>query len=402
VRSRTHVCWLLGLAASVLSVPARAADKEQCGVCHPEERVLAAASVHASEGIGCVGCHGGDPGASNERDAHRGDYRALTDRSGIPSACALCHAELERMRPYNLPVDQYALYQTSQHGRALARGDDRAAVCTDCHGAHDIRQPTNPQSPVNHRNVAATCGRCHGDSVLMARYGHDAKVVEDYTASVHGLAVSDGNLGAPTCINCHGVHGATPPGVGDIDKVCGSCHMQTRRAFLDGPHHEAMLAADLPECESCHSNHAIRRFQIGELSTVCAECHEDASPELGVGKEIEALVVEAEAEVDKAEQVTLEAERWPLDVEDHLARLVDARTQITEALSLVHTVSVEPVDAVARRARSIGEEIQTELEAKMDRTNAHIGLAIFWFYVAMTLVILFVYKRRLRGRQDTR
>jgi hypothetical protein len=377
-------------------------QQEQCGVCHPQQRVLAADSIHSSEGVGCTSCHGGDESSDSVEGAHRGNYRALKDRAAIPAACARCHADSEMMRPYDLPVDQYAIYQTSQHGRAVARGNERAAVCVDCHGVHDIRSPADPRSPTNARNVPATCGRCHGDRSLMERFGHDAGVVDDYLQSVHGKAVADGNLAAPTCIGCHGVHGAAPPGVGDIDKVCGSCHTRTRRAFIEGPHRAAMLAAGLPECASCHSDHAIETFDVSQIATVCVGCHEKDSDEAGVGRQIQALVADAVAEVDRAEAVTLAAEQLPLDVEDYLARLVEARTQITEALSLVHTVSVDPVQEVARRASSIGEEVQSELDAKMDRTNAHVGLAIFWFYLTMTLIILFVYKRRLRRQREGR
>ncbi len=53
------------------------------------------------------------------------------------------------------------------------------------------------------------------------------------------------------------------------------------------------------------------------------------------------------------------------------------------------------MEQVTRRARSIGEEVQHEIYAKLDRTEAHIGLVVFWFYVFMTLVILFMLKRRM-------
>ncbi|MDH3404819.1 MAG: cytochrome c3 family protein, partial [Acidobacteriota bacterium] len=294
-----------------------------------------------------------------------------------------------------------AMYQTSQHGLSVAGGDERAAVCTDCHGVHDIRAPDHPRSPANPANLGATCGRCHGDRSLMERYGHDHELVERYESSVHGRAVAAGNVAAPTCVNCHGVHGATPPGVGDVGKVCGTCHVQARVAFLAGPHGTGLAAANLPECESCHSNHAIHPLDDADLGSLCAECHEGDSEAVQVGLKVRALIGAASEELDRAELLTLEAEKVPLDVEDHLARLGEARTYVTEAQTIVHAVSVEPVEEVTRRARSIGQEIQHELYSELDRTNAHIGLAIFWFYVLMTLVILFGYRRRL-GRASGR
>jgi hypothetical protein len=306
------------------------------------------------------------------------------------------------MRPYNLPVDQYAMYQTSQHGRALAGGDERVAVCTDCHGVHDIRSPDHPRSPANIASIAATCGGCHADRSLMDRYGHDHEIVGKHLSSVHGKAIAAGNLAAPTCVNCHGVHGATPPGVGDVGKVCGICHVQARSAFLAGPHGEGLAAAGLPECESCHSNHAIVRLEDADLGELCADCHEQSSEAVDVGVKIRTLIEGAREEIAAAEALVLEAAKVPLDVEDHLARLGEAETYLTEAQSHVHSVSLEPVAEVTRRAQSIGQEVQHELYSKLDRTNAHIGLAIFWFYLLMTLVILFGYKRRLRRARDAR
>ena len=34
-----------------------------------------------------------------------------------------------------------------------------AATCTDCHGTHDIRPSSDPDSRTNHFNLPATCGR---------------------------------------------------------------------------------------------------------------------------------------------------------------------------------------------------------------------------------------------------
>ena len=69
----------------------------------------------------------------------------------------------------------------------------------------------------------------------------------------------------------------------------------------------------------------------------------------------------------------------PLDVQDHLARLSEAETYVRE-VSHSCTASRWSPSPTRRGARSIGEEVQHELYTKLDRTNAHVGLAIFWFY----------------------
>lgn len=396
MKRRRSVLDLLCVIALLAGASGTARAAGQCGVCHPESRVAFAASIHAREQVTCTSCHGGDADTQNVERAHSGSFRGLRNRLATPEVCATCHSDLQMMSAYNLPVDQYAVYQTSQHGMAVAGGDSSAAVCIDCHGSHVIYAAADPRSSVASRNIPTTCGVCHSDEELMERYGLDPGVVEDYETGIHGRSLLiAGNLAAPNCTSCHGVHGATPPGVGDIDKVCGACHVQTRRAFLDGPHYQGMTEAGLPECATCHSNHAIQGLEVASIDTLCADCHGENSDEVLLGSKMHTLIEAATVEVEKAEALVLEGERAALDVEDHLGRIEEARTYLTEALPLAHSVSLEPVEQVTRRSRSIGEEVQHEIYAKLDRTEAHIGLVVFWFYVFMTLVILFLLKRRM-------
>jgi len=230
----------------------------------------------------------------------------------------------------------------------------------------------------------------------------DTSVVADYESAIHGQALlEEGNTAAPNCTTCHGVHGATPPGIGDVDKICGACHDQTRRAFVEGPHFEAMLAAGLPECASCHSNHAIRRFQIEDIGSLCGDCHGEDSDQESLGRKIHTLVRSTAEEIDQAEALVERAERAALRIEDYEARLQEARTYLTEALPLVHGVTVEPVEQITRRAQAIAEEVEHEIYGELDRTEEHLGLALFWFYVLMTLMILVLFKRRLRAARET-
>ena len=186
--------------------------------------------------------------------------------------------------------------------------------------------------------------------------------------------------------------------MGDTDKVCGACHVQARRAFLAGPHYEAMVGAGLSECAACHSNHAIR--PIAAPTEICTECHEAGAAQIAVGEKIQALIAGTQAEIEQAEELVARAESVPLHVEEHVARLAEAHTSLTEALPLVHSVSLEPVEQITRRARSISEEVQHELHTQFDRGGVRLGLAVFWFYLLMTLAILFNSKRRL-GREAT-
>jgi predicted CXXCH cytochrome family protein len=367
----------------------------RCGVCHPRERVLFERSRHAQEDIHCVSCHGGDDRTLEQGVAHGSGFRGRPARTAIPALCASCHANEERMRAYNLPVDQYALYQTSGHGRRLARGDTRVAVCSDCHGAHDILPPSDPASHVFALNVPKTCGRCHGDSTLMQPRGR-RDAYREYQASVHARELFDkGNPRAPTCVSCHGVHGAAPPQVGDVDKVCGQCHTAERRYFVAGPHREGLTKAGQPECASCHGDHAIQAARPERLSTLCAQCHGEQSQQTRLGRRLWTEYRAAAQEVDRAAAILERAEAVPLQTTDYRARLEEARTYLRESLPAAHGMNEETVSGFTLRARSVSAEIEHEIYGKLGnlRTRKFV-LILFWFYVLLTILVL----RRFRGR----
>jgi hypothetical protein len=51
-----------------------------------------------------------------------------------------------------------------------------SAICTDCHGVHNILPPQDPGSTVNPKNLLATCQQCHpnaGPNWTSAWTGHN-------------------------------------------------------------------------------------------------------------------------------------------------------------------------------------------------------------------------------------
>ena len=60
------------------------------------------------------------------------------------------------------------------NGEVTPAGNKNAAVCTDCHGAHEITTAADPKSPIFKFNVPATCGKCHGP------------VEHEFQQSIHG------------------------------------------------------------------------------------------------------------------------------------------------------------------------------------------------------------------------
>jgi hypothetical protein len=367
----------------------------RCGICHPANRVAFETSPHAREDVHCTSCHGGDDTTDDEKQAHGNGFVGRIDRANEPKMCARCHADEKRMRPYDIPVDQYDLYQKSRHGQLLAKGDRQVAVCSDCHGAHDILPVADPASRVYATNIPRTCGTCHGDTTLVRqRKMHNA--YNEYLTSVHAHQLFDlGNLRAPTCVSCHGVHGAAPPDMADVTKACGRCHTTERRYFIAGPHAARMAADDVPACIACHGNHAVVASAVERLGTSCVKCHEKGGTLERIGPKMLADYKDALTEIEKAEKTIAEADAIPLQTEDYHARVEEARTYLREAMTAAHTVQPETVAGFTLRAKSVGMEIRTELEEKFK--NMQIGklmLIVFWFYVLVTVGILRHYRNR--------
>jgi len=243
--------------------------------------------IHRESGFTCVDCHGGDRAAADKPKAHD----AARGFKGVPAGqtqiatCARCHSDAELMRKYapRLRVDQAAEYATSVHGKRLAAGDSRVATCASCHGAHGIRRVNDSKSPVFPTGVAATCAACHASASHMAGYALPNKQplptnqLALYQESVHYTALTKGNdLSAPTCNDCHGNHGAAPPGAGSVVNVCGTCHAVFAQKFSTSVHAQIFDRG----CVECHSNHAVRKPSDAMLGTdapsLCASCHTGA------------------------------------------------------------------------------------------------------------------------------
>ena len=218
------------------------------------------------------------------KDPARG-YRGKPAGTQIVATCARCHSDAAFMRKFAPAqrVDQAAEYATSVHGKRLAAGDTKVATCASCHGAHGVRR-------VKRRAVAGVPHqrRCRLRELPRERRAHEGLHARrrrrvptnqraDYQKSVHYDALTKQNdLSAPTCNDCHGNHGAAPPGVGAVTNVCGTCHAVFAAKFATSAHSQIFDRA----CVECHSNHAVLTpsdDMIGtSKGTLCATCHEDA------------------------------------------------------------------------------------------------------------------------------
>jgi formate dehydrogenase gamma subunit len=218
-----------------------------CGACHSNPDFLAKheipfahpveayrMSVHAraiatgnQAAASCSDCH-----ASHAIYPAR-DPRSKINHWNVPATCGACHKEIKK------------IYDESVHGEAVAHGARDAPVCTDCHGEHNILAPANPESPVNPSRVSgSTCGRCHGDERLNARYNLPPDRVPTFAGSFHGLELRSGGQTIANCASCHGTHNifrSSDPrstvNPANLARTCGACHPGAGKNFAIGPIH---------------------------------------------------------------------------------------------------------------------------------------------------------------------
>jgi hypothetical protein len=62
-------------------------------------------------------------------------------------------------------------FRDTFHGKVSTLGFERAATCADCHGSHGILPSKDPKSTVSDARRAETCSKCHqGASEKFSRY----------------------------------------------------------------------------------------------------------------------------------------------------------------------------------------------------------------------------------------
>jgi len=395
--------WMsFALASFLLQVCSDGRAEESCGTCHPNVRTEYSESAHA-EDLGCTSCHGGDPAALDlESHSIAKGYIGKPDRKNIPSLCASCHSDPTRMRSSGLATDQYAQYQTSEHGLRLAGGDTRVAVCTDCHGAHRILRSRQPASPTWRLNISATCGRCHSNRDLMAEYHLPADQAEKFRSSVHGVALFiEEHPSAPTCATCHGAHGAAAPQVGSIRAVCGHCHARAREYFNEGPHRKATDDGKMSECVSCHGNHDIAVPDRALFDTTCRTCHPPDSTASSAGQKLKTLLSRADESLETCATVMADVHRVFPTVDRYRPRLQQAKAYFLEALPVQHSLALDRVDDLTRNARSIAEEVQASVHGVAQRSRLRrIGLALVWIFIFFTVGVASRYRKGRQRRQD--
>lgn len=211
-----------------------------CQQCHTEQyekvldsvhqRALAAGNTNAAV---CTDCH--NPHTQTRLTNKDTGELLLGARLVVPQTCSKCHSAI------------YETYRQSVHGAALTEeGNQYVPTCIDCHGVHNIGDPTTNSF---RNSTPYLCAQCHTNETLMTQYGISTNVLNTYVADFHGTTVKmfeenypDQPTNKPVCTDCHGIHDIMKPdnpeaGIAFKENLLGKCQQchpdATAASFTD-------------------------------------------------------------------------------------------------------------------------------------------------------------------------
>ena len=397
-----------------LSLLAQGTAKDTCVDCHAaldgaaqRPALLIKNDVHTANGLSCADCHGGDRTSDDPSIAmsNAKGFIGTPKRSAIPQLCANCHSKPDKMRRFapQQRVDQFDLYKTSVHGQRLAAGDENVATCIDCHSVHDIRAVKDAMAPVHPLRLPETCARCHSDPHKMAKYGIPTNQFEEYRTSVHWNALEKrGDLSAPNCASCHGNHGAKPPQAESVAAVCGTCHVLFEQNYDKSVHKPIFSAASGGGgCVVCHSNHGIHQPSTAMLvgaKAVCSECHDPGTPGAKTAAQMAQWIDNLGAALKRSEDTLARAEKYGMEVSEAQVRLLDGRENLVKARLAMHSFQTEEMRKPIEAGVAIADEtLRAGQTALHDKDVRRIGLAVSVFFIAITVLAIWLVIRRLEA-----
>jgi hypothetical protein len=195
-------------------------------------------------------------------DCHSGHNIITIDRITITKICSKCHTA------------EYTAYRTSVHGIALEKEFNHdVPTCEDCHGAHNVTGPA--EGDFRAKVATETCGKCHADKGLMAKYGLSTEILTTYMDDVHGHTdvlgrVDTTSATKATCYDCHGTHNILSPKnpyskvyPDNLQKTCQQCHKDASISFP-----QTWLSHNSPSQSSMPGLYFTNQFSLGAVIAV--------------------------------------------------------------------------------------------------------------------------------------
>jgi hypothetical protein len=266
------------------------------------------------------------------------DSRSSVHPLNVAATCSRCHSDAQRMKPYNIPTDQFAGYSASVHHEAqVVRGDLSAPTCTTCHGNHGA-------APPGVASVENVCSNCHAFQAQL------------FDTSPHKEAFAAAKM--PGCVTCHSNHRIHHP----TDAMLGT-----------GPQ---------SVCTNCHAE--------GDAGFKVAATTQEKLTGL------EAAIEGADQVLDRAERSGMDVSQAKLSQTQARDALTKARVSIH---SVTVERIMQDVQAGAKLA---AQNLAAGNQALADRDFRRLGLGVALIVILLTIVGLWLYIRELEGRGGSR
>jgi hypothetical protein len=240
-----------------------------CGTCHKQEKAEHLKSQHYVElnksnpnAPTCIYCHSKPITRTSESNLAKLKFNQ-------EQLCLSCH--LNDPNNQSKYAKTLVNYSSSVHGAAIAKGNKNAAVCIDCHTAHNLQKAESQNSNISQSHIPQVCGKCH------------ISINQEYESSTHGVALKKGIKDAPGCTYCHGEHNIKP--LPDVPP----------RTFEDTHiKHTTIVRNKMVYCIVCHADEKMmRKYNISTVAEAhdwlpnqsrhwetvrCVDCHSSYDP----------------------------------------------------------------------------------------------------------------------------
>lgn len=254
---------------------------------HPQRTFRSKEQYSLKASLVCRQCH------ADEQLKKSPIHATLLEKSDTSPVCSNCHSahaitalssgrKYATEKQYCLGCHTHNLHMTLKNGEKIPLSVDETHLensvhaklsCFDCHfGFSTSQHPKRNFTSSRHFSITQSdaCRRCHFDKYT--------KTIE----SIHYTMLSQGNLKAPVCTDCHGAHRIAPA---RSDKSagahsCGNCHREIYSIYASSVHGNAMLHemnTDAPVCVDCHTAHTIEDARTmnyrDKVPDICGRCH---------------------------------------------------------------------------------------------------------------------------------
>jgi hypothetical protein len=209
-----------------------------------------------------------------------GGITASVQAQDIPEneSCLACHDQPD----WEWKLANGDILNLSVSGQVFNQSVHQNMQCIECHiGYEDFPAPHNQITATNKRQYMVsyhdTCQKCHSEQF------------NQVSGNVHEELYQAGNLATPICADCHQPHSQLhmseidqPRESGQISwksQTCADCHEEDFENYTDSVHGAGLVEGndDMPECVDCHHVHQIcdpgqNNFRKESVDT-CAKCH---------------------------------------------------------------------------------------------------------------------------------